>query len=71
LFALVRRIATVLVELANTHLGMEPMLEVPEGRRTRNSWKRALLLGLTILLFILIYAKYGYVPVGIPAVPVQ
>lgn len=50
---------------------MEPMLEVPKGRRTRNSWKRALLLGLTILLFMVIFAKFGYVPDEATAVPSQ
>ena len=38
---------------------MDPMLKVPEGRKTHNSWKRALLIGLTILLFMLIFAKFG------------
>lgn len=45
------------------------MLEVPEGRKTRNSWKRALLLGLTILLFMLIFAKYGGTGPVITAAP--
>lgn len=35
------------------------MLKVPEGRRTRNAVKRSLLLGLTILLFIVIFARIG------------
>lgn len=47
---------------------MEPMLKVPEGRRTRNNVKRALLLGLTILLFMLIFARFGEAAVAITAV---
>ena len=38
---------------------MDPMLKVPAGRRTRNNVKRALLLGLTVLLFMLIFARFG------------
>ncbi len=35
------------------------MLKVPEGRKTRNNVKRALLLGLTVLLFMMIFARFG------------
>lgn len=38
---------------------MEPMLKVPEGRRTRNYVKRSLLIGLTALLFMMIFARFG------------
>ena len=38
---------------------MDPMLKVPEGRKTRNNVKRALLLGLTVLLFMMIFARFG------------
>lgn len=48
---------------------MDPMLKVPEGRRTHNSWKRALLIGLTILLFMRIFAKFGEAALVITAVP--
>lgn len=48
---------------------MEPMLKVPEGRRTRNNVKRALLLGLTILLFMLIFARFGDVAQVIISAP--
>jgi hypothetical protein len=50
---------------------MEPWLKVPEGRKTRNSWKRALLIGLTILLFMLIFARYGDLSQIITAAPPQ
>ncbi len=50
---------------------MDPMLKVPEGRRTRNSWKRALLIGLTILLFMLIFAKFGNFGNAITATPLK
>ena len=62
-------VATVLVKFAFIVKLMDPMLEVPEGRKTRNSWKRALLLGLTILLFMLIFAKYGGTGPVITAAP--
>ena len=48
---------------------MEPWLKVPEGRRTRNSWKRALLLGLTIVLFMVIFARFGDLSGVITAAP--
>ena len=48
---------------------MDPMLKVPEGRRTHNSWKRALLIGLTILLFMLIFAKFSEAALLITAAP--
>ena len=38
---------------------MEPMLKVPAGRKTRNNVKRALLLGLTILVFMMIFVRFG------------
>ena len=50
---------------------MDPMLKVPEGRKTHNSWKRALLIGLTILLFILIFAKFGEIGNAITATPLN
>jgi hypothetical protein len=52
-------VATVLVKLLGNAISMDPMLKVPEGRRTHNSWKRALLIGLTILLFMMIFARFG------------
>ena len=48
---------------------MDPMLKVPEGRRTHNSWKRALLIGLTILLFMLIFARFGEAAMMISTAP--
>ncbi len=48
---------------------MDPMLKVPEGRKTRNYVKRSLLIGLTILLFMLIFARFGEAAVAITAVP--
>ena len=48
---------------------MDPMLKVPDGRRTHNSWKRALLIALTILLFMLIFAKFGDLGGVITATP--
>lgn len=38
---------------------MDQWLKVPAGRRTRNYVKRSLLIGLTILLFMLIFARFG------------
>jgi hypothetical protein len=38
---------------------MDDWLKVPEGRKTRNNVKRALLIGLTILLFMMIFARFG------------
>ena len=64
-------VATVLVKFAFIVKLMDPMLEVPEGRKTRNSWKRALLIGLTILLFMLIFAKFGNLSHVITAAPPQ
>lgn len=51
--------ATVSVDLTDTTYSMDPMLKVPEGRKTRNNVKRALLLGLTILLFMMIFYRFG------------
>ena len=48
---------------------MDPMLKVPEGRRTHKSWKRALLIGLTILLFMLIFERFGDLAGVITATP--
>jgi hypothetical protein len=50
---------------------MDPWLKVPEGRKTRNNVKRALLIGLTILLFMLIFARYGEAALAITALPLQ
>ena len=50
---------------------MDNWLKVPEGRRTRNYVKRSLLIGLTILLFILIFARYGEAAMVFAAVPNQ
>ena len=50
-------------------LWMDPMLKVPEGRRTHKSWKRALLIGLTILLFMLIFERFGDLAGVITATP--
>ena len=50
---------------------MEPWLKVPEGRRTRNNVKRALLIGLTILLFMLIFARFGDLAQAITTAPLE
>ena len=48
---------------------MDPMLKVPEGRRTHNNVKRALLIGLTILLFMMIFAGFGEFATVVAAPP--
>jgi hypothetical protein len=48
---------------------MEPWLKVPEGRKTRNYVKRSLLIGLTVLLFMMIFAKFGEAAMVIVAAP--
>jgi hypothetical protein len=48
---------------------MEPWLKIPEGRKTRSYVKRSLLIGLTILLFMMIFAKYGEAAMFIVAAP--
>ena len=63
--------ATFLIELGDTDLLMDPMLKVPEGRRTHNNVKRALLIGLTILLFMMIFAGFGELATVITAPPPQ
>lgn len=50
---------------------MEPMLKVPEGRKTRNYVKRSLLIGLTILLFLMIFARFGEAAMVITALPLR
>lgn len=50
---------------------MEPMLKVPEGRKTRNYVKRSLLIGLTILLFMLIFARFGEAALAIKSMPLK
>jgi hypothetical protein len=48
---------------------MEPWLKIPEGRKTRSYVKRSLLIGLTILLFLMIFAKFGEAAMVIVAAP--
>ena len=48
---------------------MDPMLKVPEGRRTRNYVKRSLMIGLTILLFLMIFARNGDAALGFGPLP--
>lgn len=50
---------------------MEPSLKVPEGRRTRNYVKRSLLIGLTILLFLMIFARFGEAAMAIASAPLH
>ena len=50
---------------------MDHWLKVPEGRRTRNYVKRSLLIGLTILLFMLIFARFGEAAMAITAVSLR
>lgn len=50
---------------------MEPMLKVPAGRKTRNYVKRSLLIGLTVLLFLMIFARFGEAAMMIISAPLR
>ena len=50
---------------------MEPMLKVPEGRKTRNYVKRSLLIGLTILLFLVMFARFGEAALVFASLPLR